>query len=45
MGVEIYDGKDRVTCIPPHDFPALILNMVKVLKETKKTVDDHDGGV
>jgi hypothetical protein len=38
-GVEIYDGEDYLFCIPPHEFPAMILNMVKVLKEYTKPID------
>jgi len=44
-GVVVYDGKDYLFTIPQRDFPALILNMVKVLKENTKTIDDFDVGV
>ena len=38
-GIEIYDGEDYLFTIPAHEFPVLLLNMVKVLKETTKTID------
>jgi hypothetical protein len=38
-GVEIYDGEDYLFCIPPHEFPTMILNMVKVLKDATKPID------
>jgi len=38
-GIEIYDGEDFLFCIPAHEFPVLLLNMVKILKETTKTID------
>ena len=38
-GVEIYDGEDYLFCIPPHEFPVMILNMVKVLKEYTNPID------
>lgn len=38
-GVEIYDGEDFLFCIPSHELPVLLLNIVKVLKETTKTID------
>jgi hypothetical protein len=44
-GVVVCDGKDYLFTIPQHEFPALILNMVKVLKENTKPIDDFDGGV
>lgn len=44
-GVVIYDGSDYLFTIPQHEFPALILNMVKVLKENTKPIDDFGGGV
>jgi hypothetical protein len=44
-GVLIYDGKDYLFTIPKHEFPALILNMVKVLKENTKPIDDFGGGI
>jgi hypothetical protein len=44
-GVVVYDGKDYLFTIPQHEFPTLILNMVKVLKENTKPIDDFDGGV
>jgi hypothetical protein len=44
-GVEVYDGRDYLFTIPQHEFPALILNMVKVLKENTKPIDDFDVGI
>lgn len=44
-GVVVYDGRDYLFTIPQREFPALILNMVKVLKENTKPIDDFDGGV
>lgn len=44
-GVVICDGEDYLFTIPQHEFPALILNMVKVLKEGTKPIDDYDAGV
>jgi hypothetical protein len=44
-GVVVYDDKDYLFTIPQHEFPTLILNMVKVLKENTKPIDDFDGGV
>lgn len=38
-GIEIYDGEDYLFTIPAHEFPVLLLNMVKILKETTKTID------
>lgn len=38
-GIEIYNGEDHLFCIPAHEFPVLLLNMVKILKETTKTID------
>jgi hypothetical protein len=44
-GVVVYDGRDYLFTIPQHEFPALILNMVKVLKENTKPIDDFDSDV
>jgi hypothetical protein len=44
-GVVVYDGKDYLFTIPQHEFPALILNMVKVLKENTKPIDGFDSGI
>jgi len=38
-GIEIYDGEGFLFTIPAHEFPVLLLNMVKILKETTKTID------
>ena len=38
-GIEIYDGEGYLFTIPSHEFPVLLLNMVKILKETTKTID------
>jgi hypothetical protein len=44
-GVVMYDGEDYLFTIPQHEFPALILNMVKVLKENTKPIDGFDSGI
>lgn len=38
-GIVILDGDDYLFCIPVHEFPVMILNMVKVLKENTKPID------
>lgn len=38
-GIEIYDGEDYLFTIPSHEFPVLLLNMVKVMRENTKGVD------
>lgn len=38
-GILIFDGQDHIFTIPKYSFPVLILNMVKVLKESTNSVD------
>lgn len=38
-GIEIYDGEDYLFTIPAHEFPVLLLNMVKVMREATKSID------
>lgn len=38
-GIEIYDGEDYLFTIPSHEFPVLLLNMVKIMRENTKSVD------
>jgi hypothetical protein len=38
-------ARDYLFTIPQHEFPTLILNMVKVLKENTKPIDDFDVGI
>lgn len=44
-GVVVFDGDEYLFTIPVHEFPVLILNMVKILKNNTKPIDEFDAGV